>query len=117
MKINKYILTEAKEDIEKFKSKFGEKTYNDFIKAKDRLKNKNISTDLTYHIKNTSPEKMSEIIQSLYNKEKDKQRLRQIQGKDKEIRGKYKDFGIVGNYHVYQPLDYISSMDLGVNTG
>jgi len=110
-------LNEAKADIDAFKDKFGEDTYDNFIKAKDRLKNNNISVDITYHTKNTSPQEMDEIIQSVYNRDKDKQKLRKLQGKDKEIRGKYRDFGIHDGYHVFQPLDYISSMDLGVNTG
>ena len=116
MRIRDFLL-EAKVDIENFKNKFGEKVYNDFIKAKDRFKNNGISTDITYHTKNTSPEEMDELIQSLYQRDTDKQKLRQIQGKDKEIRGKYKYLGEKGGYKVYQPLDYIASMDLGVNTG
>ena len=111
------ILFEAKQDIENFKAKFSEKTYDDFLKAKDRLKNNGISTDIVWHTKHTSPEEMIELIQSLYNKDTDKQRLRQLKGEDKKIRGKYKYIGEAGGYKVYQPLDHIASMDLGVNTG
>ena len=47
------VLNEAKADIDNFINKFGQDTYELFKKSTQRLKNKGISTDLTYHIKNT----------------------------------------------------------------
>ena len=114
---NKSSLVESKEDIQKFVNKFGQKTYDDFLKAKDRLKNKNFSTDIVWHVKNTSPDEMKDLLVSLYDKAGDEQRKRQVQGTDKEIRGKYKYLGTKGGYAVYEPLDVYASMDLGVNTG
>lgn len=61
-------LREAKADIDNFISKFGEEDYEKFVKFKDRLKNKKISTDFTYHIKNTTPEEMKDILYKVENK-------------------------------------------------
>lgn len=110
-------LLEAKEDQKKFIDKFGADVFDLFNKAKQRLKNNNISTDILWHVKHTEADKMKDIILSVYDDEKDAQKKRIIRGEDKQIRGEYKDLGIHGGYHVYEPLDYLSSMDLGVNTG
>ena len=45
------VLNESKADIDNFINKFGEDTYELFKKSNQRLKNKGISTDLTYHVK------------------------------------------------------------------
>ena len=114
---NSDLITEAKADIDAFVGKFGEDTYNNFLKAKDRLKNKGKSTDLTWYVKNMEKKDLDELILSLYDKESDQQKKRIIQGTDKEIRGKYNYLGEKDGYKVYQPLDVQASMDLGVNTG
>jgi len=111
------LLVESKEDQQRFINKFGMDTYNNFLKAKDRLKSKGLSTDLTYYCKHMEQEELINLLASLYNNEKDSQRKRIVQGKDKEVRGEYKYLGESNGYKVYQPLDYIASMDLGVNTG
>lgn len=110
-------LTEAKADIDAFINKFGEDTYTNFLKAKDRLKNKGQSVDLTWYVKNMEKKDLDNLILSLYNKDTDQQKKRIIQGTDKEIRGKYNYLGEKNGYKVYQPLDVQASMDLGVNTG
>ena len=110
-------LLESKEDQQKFIAKFGEKSFDLFNKAKQRLKNNGISTDILWHVKNTDVDKMQSLLLSLYDDDKDAQKKRIIQGTDKEIRGKYKYYGEAGGYKIYEPLDYIASMDLGVNTG
>ena len=110
-------LHESKEDQEKFINKFGQETFDNFNKAKDRLKNKGYSTDILYYVKNTSMEDMNKLLVSLYDKKQDAQKKRIIQGTDKEIRGKYNYRGEKNGYKVYEPLDVQASMDLGVNTG
>lgn len=110
-------LNESKQDINNFIDKFGQDSYDNFIKAKDRLKNQGHSIDITYYTKYFNKEDLDKLILSLYNKEKDTQKKRILQRKDKEIRGKYKYLGTQNGFAVYEPLDYLSSMDLGVNTG
>lgn len=103
------VLTEAKEDIEKFVNKFGQETYDWFVKSKDRLKNNKISTDILYHVKNTSVEEMQNILHNLQAK---------VAADDlTRIQGKYNYLGEKDEYKVYQPLDATASMNLGVGSG
>ena len=51
-------LIESKQDKQNFIDKFGQDTYDLFIKSKDRLKNNRLSTDIVWHTKHTSPEEM-----------------------------------------------------------
>lgn len=37
----------------------------------------------------------------------------EINQKDKELKGKYRDLGVVGRYHVYEPLDAQAAISLG----
>ena len=60
-------LTEAKADQEKFIDKFGQKAFDDFIKYKQRIKNKGLSTDILWHVKNTSLEDMEKLLTELDN--------------------------------------------------
>ena len=99
-----------------FKDKFGEQTFQNFEKAKQRLKNNNMSVDYGQYLK-MDKEDVDNLILSLYDDKKDAQRKRMIKGEDKEIRGKYNYLGEKGGYKIYQPLDVQASMDLGVNTG
>lgn len=110
-------LQESKEDQQRFIDKFGQDVFNQFNKAKQRLKNNNISTDILWHVKNTGVDEMKKILLSLYDDKKDAQKKRVIAGTDKDIRGKYNYLGEHGGYKIYEPLDYLASMDLGVNTG
>lgn len=109
-------LLEAKQDIQAFVDKFGQDTYDLFIKSKDRLKNNKISTDITWHTKNTSPEEMDNILSTLQQKMGNKD-MSKVDFSQKQIPGEYEYYGRMGDYDVYEPLDYISSMALGVNTG
>lgn len=106
---NNESLKEAKEDIEKFVNKFGQETYNWFVKSKDRLKNNKISTDILYHVKNTSVEDMQNILHNLQSKVKSKDFTK--------IQGEYNYLGEFGGYKVYQPLDALASMNLGGGSG
>lgn len=99
-----------------FKDKFGEQTFQNFEKAKQRLKNNNMSVDYGQYLK-MDKEDVDNLILSLYDDEKDAQKKRVLKGEDKEIRGKYNYLGEKGGYKIYQPLDVQASMDLGVNTG
>ena len=99
-----------------FLNKFGQETLNNFDKAKQRLKNNNMSVDYGQYLKMNKKE-LDSLLLSLYDDKKDAQRKRIIQGTDKEIRGEYNYLGEKDGYKVYQPLDVQASMDLGVNTG
>ena len=107
------LLQESKQDIDNFINKFGQDTYDLFKKSIQRLKNNKISTDLTYHTKNTSKEELDNILFALQSKVKTTSQNDLSKG----IPGKYNFIGEFDGYKVYQPLDYISSMALGVNTG
>lgn len=110
-------LEESKQDIQNFIDKFGQDTYDLFIKSKDRLKNNKLSTDITWHTKNTSPEEMNNILSTLQQKVGGNKDLSKTDFSKEQIPGKYNYLGRMGGYDVYEPLDYISSMALGVNTG
>ena len=109
-------ILEAKQDIQAFVDKFGQDTYDLFIKSKDRLKNNKLSTDIVWHTKNTSPEEMDNILSTLQQKMGNKD-MSNVDFSQKQIPGEYEYYGRMGDYDVYEPLDYISSMALGVNTG
>ena len=115
MKIQK--LEESKQDIQNFIDKFGQDTYDLFIKSKDRLKNNKLSTDITWHTKNTTPEEMENMLATLQQKVGGNKDLSNTDFSKQQIPGKYNYLGRMGGYDVYEPLDYISSMALGVNTG
>lgn len=99
-----------------FRDKFGQQALDNFDNARQRLKNKGMSVDYGQYLKMTSDE-LDNLILSLYDDKKDAQKKRVLQGKDKEIRGKYNYIGEYGGFKIYEPLDVQSSMDLGVNTG
>lgn len=110
-------LEESKQDIQNFIDKFGQDTYDLFMKSKDRLKNNKLSTDITWHTKNTSPEEMDNILSTLQQKVGGNKDLSKTDFSKEQIPGKYNYLGRYGEYDVYEPLDYLSSMALGVNTG
>lgn len=99
-----------------FIDKFGQDVFNNFEKAKQRLKNNGKSVDYQQYLKMTK-EELINFLASLYDDQKDSQRKRMILGTDKKIRGNYKYLGEKNGFKVYQPLDVQASMDLGVNTG
>ena len=111
--VRKSKLTESKEDRQKFIDKFGQDMLDLFAKSKDRLKNAGISTDMLWHVKNTSPEDMKN---TLYNL-----RAKVVKNDGKadmtKIQGKYRFLGSKDGYDVYEPLDVVASMSLGVGTG
>lgn len=109
-------ILESKQDIQNFIDKFGQDTYDLFIKSKDRLKNNKLSTDIVWHTKHTSPEEMQNMLSTLQQKMGNKD-LSKTDFSKEQIPGEYKYLGQEGGYKIYQPLDYISSMALGVNTG
>lgn len=111
--VRKSKLTESKEDRQKFIDKFGQDMLDLFAKSKDRLKNAGISTDMLWHVKNTSPEDMKNILYNL--------RAKVVNNDSKadmtKIQGKYNYLGSKDGYDVYEPLDVVASMSLGVGTG
>lgn len=109
-------LIESKQDKQNFIDKFGQDTYDLFIRSKDRLKNNNLSTDIVWHTKHTSVNEMENMLARLQQK-MGNQDLSNTDFEEEQIPGKYKYLGMEGGYKIYQPLDYVSSMALGVNTG
>ena len=111
--VRKSKLTESKEDRQKFIDKFGQDMLDLFAKSKDRLKNAGISTDMLWHVKNTSQEDMKNILYNL--------RAKVVKNDGKadmtKIQGKYNYLGSKDGYDVYEPLDVVASMSLGVGTG
>lgn len=105
-------LYESKQDIDKFIAKFGLNTYDLFKKSTQRLKNNNISTDLVWHTKHTEPKELENILYNLQNR---------IKTKDgnvaSEIAGNYKLIGEKNGFKIYEVLDHIAAMNLGVGTG
>ena len=105
------MLNEAKADIDSFINKFGEDTYELFKKSNQRLKNKGISTDLTYHVKHTNKKDLDAILLNLQNRAITKD------GSLTEIAGDYKYLGEDKGYKVYKINDVIASMNFGAGTG
>ena len=104
----KFFLLESKQDREVFIDKFGKDAFDFFQKYKQRLVNANISTDLTYHVKNTSKEEMDKIVSDLENKV-----VKDTSGETKLNRNY---IGSGKGYDVYQPLDWETSMNMGDGT-
>ena len=105
------ILNEAKADIDNFINKFGEDTYELFKKSNQRLKNKGISTDLTYHVKHTDKKDLDAILLNL--------QTRAITKDDNltELAGDYEYLGEGKGYKVYKINDVIASINFGSGTG
>ena len=110
------ILKESKVEIDAFIDKFGEDTYNLFLKSKDRLKNNNLSTDISWHTKHTSVEEMQNMLANLQQKMGNEDKSK-VDFSKEQIPGDYDYLGEFGGYKVYHPKDAESSMALGVNTG
>lgn len=108
-----YLLNESKQDIDAFINKFGQDTYDKFKKSTQRLKNADYSTDIIKYTKDDSwtKEKLDKLLFNLSNK------LTVNKDDSTKIEGKYRDLGIQGNYHIYEPLDALASMNLGVGSG
>ena len=105
------VLNESKEDVAKFIQKFGEDTYELFKKSNQRLKNKGISTDLTYYVKHTDKKDLDAILLNLQN--------RAITKDDNltELAGDYEYLGEDKGYKVYKINDVIASINFGSGTG
>lgn len=104
-------LNEAKADIDNFIDKFGEETYDLFKRSTQRLKNKGISTDLTYHVKHTTKKDLDAILTNLQNRAitKDNDLT--------ELAGDYEYLGTGKGYKVYKINDVVASINLGAGTG
>ena len=105
------VLNESKADIDNFINKFGEDTYELFKKSNQRLKNKGISTDLTYHIKHTDKKDLDAILLNLQN------RVITKDGSLTELAGDYEYLGTGKGYKVYKINDVIASINFGAGTG
>lgn len=102
-------LVESKADQQQFIDTFGKEAFDDFQKWKPRLKNKGYSVDLTYHVKNTSPDDMLQILDSVSD-DSHEQDLdyegRQIPSDNKQ----YKIIEKTSKWTIYKPTDYIGSI-------
>ena len=104
-------LNEAKSDIDNFIDKFGEETYDLFKRSIQRLKNKGVSTDLTYHVKYTDKKDLEALLINLQNRAITKD------GNLTEIDGDYEYIGEGKGYKVYKINDAVASINLGSGTG
>lgn len=101
-KLNK--LYEAKADQEAFVNKFGKDYFDLFNKFKGRLKSKNISTDMTWHVKHTNVEDMKELLDNFNN-----QVVTDDKGKSKLNRKKiFED----NTFVVWEILDWETAMNM-----
>ena len=102
-------ITASKADQQIFIDKFGQKDFDDFQKLKQRIKQKGYSTDLVYHAKNTSPEQMEDILDSV----SDEVREQEIDIEGRPIppdNGNYEVVAKTSEWTIYHPLDYIASI-------
>lgn len=103
------IITESKADQQKFIDKFGKEFFDLFWNNKQRLKNKNVNTDILYHVKHTSVEDMSKILDSI----SDEKRSAELDVEGQKIPAPTGNYDVVykdDEYTVYHPKDYISSI-------
>lgn len=105
------VLNESKADIDNFINKFGQDTYDLFKKSTQRLKNKGISTDLTYHVKHTDKKDLETTLLNLQNRAITKN------GSLTELAGDYEYLGEDKGYKVYKINDVVASMNFGAGTG
>lgn len=110
-------LIESKEDIQKFVDKYGQETYNLFIKSKNRLKNHGYSTDILYWWKNDLKSELPNILDNLIYAKAQGNKSSTVSTEKWAPRGDYKYLGRGKGLDVYKINDYIASMDLGINTG
>lgn len=110
-------LIESKEDIQKFLDKYGQETYNLFIKSKDRLKNHGYSTDIIYWWKKDLKNELPNILDNLIYAKAQGNKSDIVSTEKWAPRGDYKYLGQGKGLDVYKVNDYIASMDLGINTG
>lgn len=110
-------LIESKEDIQKFVDKYGQETYNLFIKSKNRLKNHGYSTDILYWWKNDLKSELPNILDNLIYAKAQGNKSGTVSTEKWAPRGDYKYLGRGKGLDVYKINDYIASMDLGINTG
>lgn len=122
--VSRWLILEAKEDIQKFVDKFGEENYELFKNSNQRLKNAGLSTDILWYVKNIDKDELEDILSKLQRRLKvdindyvGNQENNDVKQSSDGIRGEYKYLGEKDGYKVYQPLDYLSSMDLGYMTG
>lgn len=103
------IITESKADQQKFIDKFGKEFFDLFWSNKQRLKNKNVNTDILYHVKHTSVGDMGKILDSI----SDEKRAVELDVEGQKIPAPTGNYDVVykdGEYTVYHPKDYISSI-------
>ena len=112
------MLIEAQKDIDMFVDKFGQDTYDYYLKSKQRLKNAGYTTDIIAIAKQYSKEEFDEILKQLDKKVSDKRgRLTRDEQRLQNVDGKFEYLGTKDGFAVYHPLDVTASMSLGVNSG
>lgn len=112
------MLIEAQKDIDMFVDKFGQDTYDYYLKSKQRLKNAGYTTDIIAITKQYSKEEFDEILKQLDKKVSDKRgRLTRDEQRLQNVEGKFEYLGTKDGFAVYHPIDVTASMSLGVNSG
>ena len=105
-------LNESKEDRKKFIDKFGEDSYEVFKKSNSMLKKYRISTDLTWHVKNTSVEEMGELVNELEDEVKT-EKIMDSQGKPHmNVEKAFED----DKWLIYDVRDWQTAVNLGEGT-
>ena len=105
-------LNESKEDQNKFIDKFGEDSYEVFKKSNSMLKKYSISTDLTWHVKNTSVEEMGELVNELED-EVNTGKIMDSQGKPHmNVEKAFED----DKWLIYDVKDWQTAVNLGEGT-
>lgn len=102
------LLEERPQDIQAFNDKFGDGSFDKFNKLKGRLKNNNISQDIVFHTKNTSPDEMKKILYDMEN--------RVVRDKTGKTKNNYKLVAENEHYQVLDILDWETAMNLGNDT-
>lgn len=105
-------LNESKEDQKKFIDKFGEDSYEVFKKSNSMLKKYSISTDLTWHVKNTSVSEMGELVNELEDEVKTG-KIMDSQGKPHmNVEKAFED----DKWLIYDVNDWQTAVNLGEGT-
>ena len=107
--LNEDALLEDKADKQRFIDKFGKDNFDTFWNNRQRLKNKGINADITWHAKHTSVSDMLKILDSISDEKIASER--DYEGNPlPEPTNNYEVVFKNDEYTVYHPMDYVSSI-------
>lgn len=104
----RFYLVESKEDRQRFVDKFGQDNLDKFVKLKDRLKNANMSVDMTWYTKNVEKDELEKTFKELEDRV-----VKDASGATKLNRKKVAEND---KYVVWDVLDWETSMNMGEGT-